>query len=592
MNSTRKAILDMTDMSQSHNSNIAPVIDLGGLRARRSVLLVSLIWLCAVLAAAAVSIWTNSTGYSLLPFAAAAILPAVLGIVLYPVMHREWAQICVMFAWIALAVIATFAIAFVPMAFLFLCAPAAAALFKREMVIEAMVLSALAAGGVFYLSRWGLAPELVLPDSVKEWGRVTAPAATIVFMIGSMFAVANSRTDYAEPSSARTDGDILNAYPGAAFRTDDEGHILFASDTAKFLLGQSATSLYGQPLSNALTNTAEPDINVSNAIDAALFSGETQVTEVEAIFTDTGVEEVHHLRLSITPTSGDGAYIYAADITPEQAAIKALSTQQDAAQKDAQGKSLFFAGVSHELRTPLNAIIGFSDMMRSRLFGPLPGKYAEYADLIHDSGQHMLDLIGDVLDISKIEAGKYDLTYDRFDLADVVRSSLKMIGPSADASNVQLLPDIEDDLPIMLSADRRAVRQILLNLLSNAIKFTPKGGQISVFAGAERDLEGHLTNRIVLRVSDNGVGMSAAEITKANKAYVQTASAQMTDQRGTGLGLSLVQSLVDLHDGAMDIQSVPREGTQVTITLPSERDEDHNQAANDEADQEGDDLLF
>ena len=120
--------------------------------------------------------------------------------------------------------------------------------------------------------------------------------------------------------------------------------------------------------------------------------------------------------------------------------------------------------------------------MRSRLFGPLPGKYAEYADLIHDSGQHMLDLIGDVLDMSKVEAGKYELHYDNFDAADVIRSTAKMIRPAADQAKVVLSLDIDENDPLLIEADRKAIRQILLNLLSNAIKFSHKGGRVTVLS--------------------------------------------------------------------------------------------------------------
>lgn len=572
-------MIEMTNAGRRrsvYKSNL--IKDIVGLRARRSVLLVSLIWLCAVMAAAAVSILTGPAKMAVLPFAVIALIPAALGIVLYPVMDREWAQISVMFAWIGLAVTATFAIAFVPMAFLFLCAPAAAALFKREMVVEAIVLSALAAGGVFYLSRMGYSPEIGLPDAVKEWGRVTAPAATLVFMIGSMFAAANSRADYAAQQTISNldtapqpdENDVLDAYPGAAFRTDDEGHIVYASPTAKFVMGSTSEELQGQSLAYALVKNERSNEAVNSAIDAALHSGSSQTAKVMAILIKDGAPETSCLQLNITPTPSDGAFVFASDITLEQNHIDALERQQGSARKEAHNKSLFFAGVSHELRTPLNAIIGFSDMMRSRLFGPLPGKYGEYADLIHDSGQHMLDLIGDVLDISKIEAGKYDLTYDQFDLADVVRSSLKMINPSADAAQVLLQPEIKDDVPIMLSADRRAVRQILLNLLSNAIKFTPKGGQITVLAErGEEEERGH----VILSVSDTGEGMSASELKTVLEPYVQTSSASMTDHRGSGLGLTLVQSLVDMHGGALNIESQPKMGTHVRITLPVDQAE-------------------
>ena len=168
------------------------------------------------------------------------------------------------------------------------------------------------------------------------------------------------------------------------------------------------------------------------------------------------------------------------DVSAYDTQITTLQNSFTTAEQKASDSALFFAGVSHELRTPLNAIIGFSDMMRSRLFGPLPGKYAEYADLIHDSGQHMLDLIGDVLDMSKIDAGKYDLHYESFEAAAVARSSVKMIQPMADAAKVRLDVNIDDEDDLLIEADRKALRQILLNLLSNAIKFSPQGGAVTL----------------------------------------------------------------------------------------------------------------
>ncbi len=234
---------------------------------------------------------------------------------------------------------------------------------------------------------------------------------------------------------------------------------------------------------------------------------------------------------------------------------------QDSAKKEFDEKTLFFAGVSHELRTPLNAIIGFSDMMRSRLFGPLPGKYAEYADLIHDSGQHMLDLVGDVLDMSKVEANKYELNYCEFDAADVVRSSMKMVRPSADAAELTLSADIETENDLVVEADRRAVRQILLNLLSNAIKFTPKGGRVTTSAHINGD-------KLELSVADTGTGMTAKDIENVGTPYQQAANANLVAGRGTGLGLSLVKNLSKLHGGEFSITSHPGVGTTVLVTLP------------------------
>ena len=269
--------------------------------------------------------------------------------------------------------------------------------------------------------------------------------------------------------------------------------------------------------------------------------------------------------LRVTPLASKGWLVHAHDRTEEDAQLEKLRQQGAVAVQDSTDKTLFFAGVSHELRTPLNAIIGFSDMMRSRLFGPLPGKYAEYADLIHESGQHMLDLIGDVLDLSKIEAGRYELNYDTFDAADVIRSSVKMIRPAADAAEVGMEMNLDLDQALLIQADRRAVRQILLNLLSNSVKFSDKGGQIEVDAQAiDGDLE--------LSVSDMGAGMSEEEIARIGDPYAQGEAAQMSDNRGSGLGLSLVKSLTELHKGHMKIRSVKGEGTRVKITLPLQAD--------------------
>jgi len=277
----------------------------------------------------------------------------------------------------------------------------------------------------------------------------------------------------------------------------------------------------------------------------------------------TGQASNYDLRL--TPLVSKGWLLHAHDRSGEEAQIELLRQKITMAAQDSTDKTHFFAGVSHELRTPLNAIIGFSDMMRSRLFGPLPGKYAEYADLIHESGQHMLDLIGDVLDLSKLEAGRYELNYDTFDAADVIRSSVKMIRPAADAAEVSLDVNLDLDQALLIQADRRAVRQILLNLLSNSVKFSDKGGHVDIDAQAiDGDLE--------LSVTDNGAGMSAEELSRIGQPYVQGEAGMSSEERGSGLGLSLVKTLTELHGGHMKIRSEKGDGTRVKIILPLQAD--------------------
>ena len=238
-------------------------------------------------------------------------------------------------------------------------------------------------------------------------------------------------------------------------------------------------------------------------------------------------------------------------------------TALDQARQDAEtlaaGKSRFLANMSHELRTPLNAIMGFSDIMRARMFGPLPDKYAEYGDLIHESGQHLLDLINDVLDMSKIEAERYELSRESFDAREAVSASLRLLRLQADGAGVQLRGLLPAD-SLDVHADRRAIKQIVLNLVSNALKFTPKGGAITVTAhGYEGVFE--------LVVADTGVGISREDLDRLGRPYEQ-AGDNSRRQMGTGLGLSLVRSFAELHGGEMTIESALGEGTSVTVRLP------------------------
>ena len=237
-----------------------------------------------------------------------------------------------------------------------------------------------------------------------------------------------------------------------------------------------------------------------------------------------------------------------------------LIAERDAALAANRSKSEFLAAVSHELRTPLNAIIGFSDVMKQRLFGPLPARYAEYGDLIHESGAHLLELIGDVLDMSKIEADRYELSIETFDARDVVEICSKMLRLRAEEKGVALFTDT-GDAPLTVKADRKALRQILLNLLSNAVKFTPEGGAVVSMVRAQ-------DGGLVLAVGDSGVGIDPDELDHIGQAWNQTRSARETTERGAGLGLSLVRALSELHGGEMSVQSAPGEGTTVTVTLP------------------------
>jgi cell cycle sensor histidine kinase DivJ len=203
--------------------------------------------------------------------------------------------------------------------------------------------------------------------------------------------------------------------------------------------------------------------------------------------------------------------------------------------------------------------MGFSDIMRERMFGPLPGKYGEYADLIHDAGAHLLDLINDVLDMSKIEAAKYELVREELDAREPVSAALRLMRLQADDVGVQLRGVLPSQ-PLDILADRRALKQIVLNLISNALKFTPAGGLVTVSLSA-------LAGALELSVADTGLGIAEADLARLGRPFEQAGDAGQ-QARGTGLGLSLVRAFAELHGGEMAIESRLGEGTAVTVRLP------------------------
>ncbi|MBP6012375.1 MAG: hypothetical protein KBA31_09125 [Alphaproteobacteria bacterium] len=225
-------------------------------------------------------------------------------------------------------------------------------------------------------------------------------------------------------------------------------------------------------------------------------------------------------------------------------------------------KSRFLATMSHELRTPLNAIIGFSEMIEREMFGPAGDKrYVEYAGHVHQSGAHLLSLIGDILDLSKIEAGKMELHCEQIAVGDLIESARRL--SRADASH-QVTVLLEDGLP-MLQADRRAALQMIMNLLSNAVKFTPKGGAIAATAIARAD------GGVTLAVRDSGIGIATADIPRALAVYSQVSNPETRRHAGTGLGLPIVAALMKLHGGSLELESEVGVGTSVSLHFPAVR---------------------
>ena len=253
----------------------------------------------------------------------------------------------------------------------------------------------------------------------------------------------------------------------------------------------------------------------------------------------------------------------------EQRANSATETARHAiqtAETANRAKSEFLANMSHELRTPLNAIIGFSELIERDFAGDrkLNDRYGDYAQDINQAGQHLLAVINDILDLSKVESGQVDLVETRCDIADCITSSIKLVFNQAKQGGVKLIWNRDPSLPDFKGDDKK-LRQIMINLLSNAVKFTPSGGSVEVVAAA--DAKGGLT--IVVR--DTGIGMSEKDAAHVYEPFMQANSSRAREHNGTGLGLSLTKAMTEMHGGTIEMQSKLGTGTQVTLRFPPER---------------------
>ncbi len=251
------------------------------------------------------------------------------------------------------------------------------------------------------------------------------------------------------------------------------------------------------------------------------------------------------------------------DITARKAQESEILKARDAAEAANIAKTQFLANMSHELRTPLNAIIGFSEILHRELYGRIgEERYREYASLIHESGGHLLSVVNEILDMSKIEAGKFDIVVEHFDVSDLIKSCCETMRHQGAKKSIDLRMTVEPQLP-ELAADKRACKQMLLNLLANAIKFTDEGGFVELSAKQEG---GH----IEFAVEDNGIGIAKEDIPKLGKPFVQADSSYDRNFEGAGLGLSVVKGLVGLHGGTFKIESEVGMGTTIRIRLPIE----------------------
>ncbi|MCI5044384.1 MAG: PAS domain-containing sensor histidine kinase [Aquisalinus sp.] len=334
-----------------------------------------------------------------------------------------------------------------------------------------------------------------------------------------------------------------------------DGRLTRVSESVRHLLGHTPEDLNRKSLTNMLAPADRARV-MSLFADVAT-TGTKGRTECRFLTADG---KVRWTEIAVSADRAGRVRSIIRDITDRRQRDIDLMAARERAEMEADSRAGYLADLSHEIRTPLSALIGFADMMRNETFGPVGHeKYAEYADLIHKSGEHLLSLVSDLLDMAKLEAGKFTLDTEPVDLQELVTECVEISRLGAEKAGLDLNADIARDLPAV-QLDARAVRQILLNLLSNAIKFTKEGG-ITVRLRHDED-------HIWLSVSDTGIGMSREAQQRIGARFEQAHSAGVRGARGTGLGLALCHALTTLHDGEMRLVSEEGSGTRVSVCLP------------------------
>jgi signal transduction histidine kinase len=269
---------------------------------------------------------------------------------------------------------------------------------------------------------------------------------------------------------------------------------------------------------------------------------------------------------AIDPMRRAGAVVMHIDITDTKRAQEEIERARIRAEEANRTKSEFLANMSHELRTPLNAIIGFSEIMKEKMFGPLGAAcYRDYAADIHSSGTHLLSLVNDILDVSRVDIGRLELRTEPIEAPAVIRSCAALVGGRATEADVALSIELEKDLPPLL-ADIVRLKQILVNLLSNAIKFTPAGGRVRIAAARARNTP--IGDAVAIEIVDTGIGMTEEQLRIALQPFRQADNSLARLHDGAGLGLPLAKGLVELHGGRLEIESRLGQGTRARVLLP------------------------
>ena len=353
-------------------------------------------------------------------------------------------------------------------------------------------------------------------------------------------------------------------------RHDERSHVLFASHASQQLLGEPPAKLAGHGLFERVHIADRPAY--LTALSRCSANCEPNTVEFRVRHSSPSGQERYlwvemrcrPLQTSRCAARPPGVLAGTRDISERKAQEAELLRARDEAESANRAKTQFLASMSHELRTPLNAVIGFSEILNRELFGALgEQRYRDYARMIHESGEHLLHVVNDILDMSKIEAGKFKLVKEPFDVGSLITSCAEVMRHAAEAKQLTLVTEVPRGMPELV-ADKRACKQMLLNVISNAIKFADAGDWVRISAQAENGM-------IELVVADNGIGIAEEDLPKLGNPFVQADNAYNRSHDGAGLGLSVVKGLASLHGGKLKIASKLGHGTAATIVLPVER---------------------
>lgn len=414
----------------------------------------------------------------------------------------------------------------------------------------------------------GWLPLLVVEGTVTSWTGTIGCLAVLTMQFYSAFELLRVRRNKERAQNTAVRHLAEQMGDGYA-RFSRNGNVIFSSDAFREFLGTKHFELMGSGLVDRVHILDRPAF--LHGLSAAANSGASKTLEVRLRQDDPNIAgstpKYLWVEIFFSPVIDyksenkiEQVVALFRDVTSRKDHEFKLIQARKKAEDASDTKSGFLATIGHELRTPLNAIVGFSEMMSNGIGGTLEPAHEEYAKLIHQSGHHLLDVVNMLLDMSKIEAGKFELQLTHFDPEHLIEPCLQMMQSNANAKGVRLVADLPKNLP-EITGDERACRQILINLLSNAVKFSSEGNDVHVRVRRQGQ-------KLSISVTDTGIGMSKEAASRVGEAFFQAHDGLSRQYEGTGLGLSIVKGLVHLHEGAVKIDSELGRGTTISVLLP------------------------